>query len=139
MNHTILVVEDNLDILAASCDYLMGLGYRVEGSRDSDDAKRKIQQKHYSIVLSDVRLRNGDDSDGLVLAEFIDQHRHGTPVILLTACGDPDLHLRAMRCGVIKVLNKPQPLAQIASVVRETLFHTYDRFFTQFGLPSGGE
>lgn len=129
MKHNVLVIEDNLPLLAASCEYLRQLGYRVDSCSGVDDAIQKVQERHYSIVLSDVRLGDGDDFGGIAVAEFINEHRHGTPVILLTACGDPDLDLRAMQCSVTKLLYKPQLLAQIGGVIRDTLFQTYDRYY----------
>jgi two-component system, NtrC family, response regulator PilR len=128
MRHTVLVVEDNVAILKPICEYLSHLGYLVDGCVDGKAARRRVEQRNYSIVLTDLRLRDGNDFDGLVLAEFVNTRRPGTPVIVLTACGDPDAELKAIRCGVARVLNKPQPLAQIASVVQETLSVAYARF-----------
>jgi DNA-binding NtrC family response regulator len=128
MKHTILVVEDNQLILSSNCEYLEQIGYGVDGSATADDAKERVRQKRYSLVLSDVRLKGTRECDGLQLVDFIQRKRPGTPIILLTACGDPDVHLSAIRSGVSRVLDKPVPLAQIASVIRDTLFQTYGPF-----------
>jgi CheY-like chemotaxis protein len=127
MKHTILVVEDNPDILATNCEYLESLGYGVDSSPDGNEAKRKLRQKYYSLVLSDLRL-GGGSAEGLDLFRFIRDNRPGTPIIVLTACGEPQLYLDAIRLGVTQIIDKPKPLAKIASIISETLSSTYARF-----------
>lgn len=44
MRHTILVVEDNLERLDASCEYLMELGYSVDYATEAEDAMRGVTE-----------------------------------------------------------------------------------------------
>jgi DNA-binding NtrC family response regulator len=120
-------VDDNPDILATNCEYLAQLGYGVDGADNGDDAKRKLGQKYYSLVLTDLRLSSGT-AEGLDLLRFIQENRPGTPVIVLTACGEPQVHLDALRLGAARIINKPKSLAYIASIVSETIASVYSRF-----------
>lgn len=81
---TILLIDNDADLLGASKDYLEFKGYNVLTADNAQDAKRYCQQEVVHLAVIDVRLKDDNDDDdwsGLRLAAELDQ---AIPKIILT-------------------------------------------------------
>jgi DNA-binding response OmpR family regulator len=67
------------------------------------------------LIISDVRMPG---ANGLDVLAALRRQDTTTPVILITAFGDPDTHLEAHRLGAVLVLNKPFEMDDLRVVVR---------------------
>jgi DNA-binding response OmpR family regulator len=67
------------------------------------------------LIISDVRMPG---ANGLDVIAALRRQDTQTPVILITAFGDPDTHLEAYRLGAVMVLNKPFEMDDLRLVVR---------------------
>lgn len=101
---TLLLVDDDRDLLESTADELRGEGYRVETVECCGDACSRLGEARFDAVVSDVCL---PDDDGFRLLEFARRHVPQTPVILLTGLGRIDAAVAAMRGGASDYLTKP--------------------------------
>ena len=104
MTATILVVDDEENARTHIADYLKGEGYEVLSAANLEEARTEIGQDNADIVLLDVQLPDGYGPD---LLEETAQLPIRPPIILITAHGDIDMAVEAMRNGAHDFLQKP--------------------------------
>ena len=105
MSHgSVLVVEDDPTLREALCDTLELAGYSVSSAGDGEDALTKLSEESVGMVVSDVQMRpmNGHE----LLARIKSSHPQ-TPVLLMTAYGNIEKAVSAMRDGAVDYLAKP--------------------------------
>ena len=105
MSHgSVLVVEDDPTLREALCDTLELAGYSVSSASDGEDALTKLSEESVGMVVSDVQMRpmNGHE----LLARIKSSHPQ-TPVLLMTAYGNIEKAVSAMRNGAVDYLAKP--------------------------------
>ncbi|MEM9740700.1 MAG: response regulator transcription factor [Pseudomonadota bacterium] len=99
----ILVVDDDDRIRDLLKRYLMRVGYRVTGVGDAASARRMLQTIAFDLAIFDVMMPG---EDGLSLLSAV-RDEIETPVIILTARGDPDDRIEGLRRGADDYLAKP--------------------------------
>ena len=100
----LLVVDDDPDLLRLLGMRLRASGYQVVGAENAAQARAHLSIDHFDLVLSDVRLPDGD---GLALFRDIRAQHPALPVILLTAHGSIPDAVEATSHGVAGYLTKP--------------------------------
>ncbi|MDQ3421358.1 MAG: sigma-54 dependent transcriptional regulator [Acidobacteriota bacterium] len=100
----ILIVEDKDSLRAMLRHALESQGHDVVEARDQVEAVQQLQESQPSLVLSDLRLPEGDGFGVLRAAKDIDAD---TPVIVMTAYGSIEDAVRAMKEGALDFLGKP--------------------------------
>jgi DNA-binding NtrC family response regulator len=100
----ILLVEDKDSLRAMLRHALEGQGHTVVEACDEEEAARALQQGRPGVVLSDLRLPNGDGFGVLRAAKEIDPE---LPVIVMTAYGSIQDAVAAMKEGALDFLAKP--------------------------------
>lgn len=88
----------------------------VSGS--GEHAIQLISDRSFDVVVTDVRL---PDMSGVEVCRRLTQNRPGMPVIVMTAFGDMDLVLSAMRAGARDFIIKPQDLERSRAVIEAAL------------------
>lgn len=101
---SLLVVDDDRHLLDSMAGWLTDQGYRVDAISTSAGAKQKINQFAYDVVLSDIRLADGD---GFEVLSYCKQKRPASTVILMTGYGSPETGIEALRAGAFDLLTKP--------------------------------
>ena len=112
----ILVVEDDDALRDALLITLEAAGHRATGADGGPSALTALAREPFSMVVSDLRM---DPMDGLTLLGEI-RHRHpALPVLLMTAFGDVDKAVTAMRGGACDFMLKPfEPRTLIEQIAR---------------------
>ncbi|MCK9985087.1 MAG: two-component system, response regulator FlrC [Azoarcus sp.] len=100
----ILVVEDDAALRDAVCLTLEMGGHRVTGVDGGPAALAEIGRQAFNLVVSDLRMQ---PMDGLQLLGEIRSRLPQLPVLLMTAYGDVDKAVAAMRGGACDFLMKP--------------------------------
>ncbi len=100
----ILIVEDKDSLRAMLRHALESQGHDVIEARDQAEAVQQLQVAQPSLVLSDLRLPEGDGLGVLKASKDIDAD---TPVIVMTAYGSIEDAVRAMKEGALDFLAKP--------------------------------
>ena len=118
MSATILIVDDEENARQNISSYLTSQGYETIGVSTLAEARQSLRQEEGDIVLLDVQLPDGYGPD---LLEEIACMPARPPVILITAFGDIEMAVEAMKNGAHDFLQKPIRLDQLGkSVTRVT-------------------
>jgi two-component system response regulator PilR (NtrC family) len=113
-----LIVDDEPDIRELLAITLGRMQIGVDTAADYASAVRQLGGQRYSLVLTDMRLPDGD---GLDLVEWIQAHRPGTPVAVITAHGNVEAAVRALKLGAFDFISKPLDLAALRKLITTTL------------------
>lgn len=112
----ILVVEDDAALSEALVDSLEIAGYAVHAAADVESALAFLETHLPGLVLSDVQMPGMDGHD---LLRVIKRRHPGLAVVLMTAYGQIDKAVDAMRDGAADYLPKPfEPDRLLATVAR---------------------
>ena len=120
MNHParVLVVEDDEAIAQGLVFNLERKGYEVEVSGDGLDALERIFASSFDLVLLDVRLPG---ADGFAVCQRLRAAQNFTPVLMLTARGQPDDVIYGLKSGADDYVVKPFDLAEVLARVEGLL------------------
>jgi two-component system, NtrC family, response regulator AtoC len=110
MSATILIVDDEENARLNIGSFLTSKGYEVFEAATLTEAREKLYKDSADIILLDVQLPDGY---GPVLLEEIALLPARPPVILITAYGDIEMAVEAMKNGAHDFLQKPIQLAQL--------------------------
>ena len=114
----VLVVEDDDAIAQGLVFNLERKGYCVEASSDGLDALARIQSTTFDLVLLDVRLPG---IDGFEVCQRLRQAGVLTPILMLTARGQPDDVIFGLKMGADDYVVKPFDLAELLARVEGML------------------
>lgn len=102
----ILIVDDDLEYLESLANILRR-DFSIIKSSSSKEAK-KLLLSNPDLVLLDIRLNSTDinNREGIDILKFIKQEMLTTPVVMMTAHGDIDIAVEAMKLGAIDFIQK---------------------------------
>ncbi len=101
---TILLVDDDRQVLAAMADWLRDQGYPTDTASTLSEGLTAVGRKTYDLVLADIRLGN---DDGFDLLTYCRQNYPNTTVIMITGYGTVETAVDAIRLGAFDFLTKP--------------------------------
>ena len=120
----VLIVEDDHDLLEALCDTLKLAGYETLSAESGDEALAILKKQIVGLVVSDVQMKN---MDGFALLREIKTLNPAIPVLLMTAYGDIERAVAAMRAGACDYLLKPFESASLVSYVARYLLPAIEK------------
>lgn len=118
-NPSILIVDDDQDIVDLVMDYLSGQSYECTGFTDPQEAIASLENHTYDLVLTDLRMGQVSGMDVLRAAK--DPDPAGTMVIMMTSYPTVEDAIEAMSNGVENYVLKPFSLDALEHVVRLSL------------------
>ena len=110
MADSVLLIDDDSDVLRAVGDYFDRIGYEVARADAAEPGFEAFERMRPTVVILDLHL---PDLDGLELLERL--RAQGGSVILLTGHGDIATAVRAMQLGAEHFLTKPVDLNHLAA------------------------
>ena len=111
--NTVLVCDDEKDIVSALKIYLESEGYAVECAYDGAQALALLEGRNISLVLMDIMMPVMDGISAMVKI----RERSNVPVILLTAKGEDTDKILGLNVGADDYITKPfNPLEVLARV-----------------------
>lgn len=120
MAHRILLIDDEVDILAATSEYLREVGYEVDCAREREEAEALLEHLNYSVVITDLGLSKFKGLQGLDIASQIKQNLPNTRTIVMSGHFDPEVQNEAS--GKIDAfLPKPVSLPDLSKLVAKLL------------------
>jgi DNA-binding NtrC family response regulator len=114
----ILIVEDKDSLRAMLRHALEAQGHTVVEARDQPEAEAALAASHPAIVLSDLRLTEGD---GFGVLRAAKEHDPQLPVIVMTAFGSIQDAVAAMKEGALDFLAKPVDPEHLLLMVERAL------------------
>lgn len=117
---SILVVDDNHEVLEALRRVLEAHHYRVQCATTAGEAQRLLLKNPPNLILSDLLM---PDKDGFSFYEHVRKSTvlHDIPFIILTGAESPELRLQAHREGCDDYLLKPIDPDELLAVVEGKL------------------
>jgi DNA-binding NtrC family response regulator len=114
----ILLVEDKESLRQMLRLTLENAGYTVDQACDGAEARRKLNDSRYRLVVTDLKMPRADGLEVLKAAKAADGD---TAVILLTAYGTIDEAVQAMKEGAYEFLQKPVDSRHLLLLVERAL------------------
>lgn len=118
MKKKILVVEDNQVLCDILERWLLKAGYEVMTATDEPSARGKIKKHETALVLTDVRLPEGD---GISLLEWSIRQKQSIPFVMMTEYASIADAVRAVKLGAKDYLPKPVYEEQLLELLRGLL------------------
>ncbi|MCB1555564.1 MAG: sigma-54-dependent Fis family transcriptional regulator [Xanthomonadales bacterium] len=113
-----LVVDDERDIRELIAITLSRMGIKVETAENLAVAQRQLALRHYDLCFTDMRLPDGS---GHSLIELIAARYPDTPVAMITAHGNVDAAVNALKAGAFDFVSKPVDLHVLRRMVQSAL------------------
>ncbi len=118
MNSRILIVDDEATIRASLVESLTREGYDITSAETGEEALAKTHSVVFDLVITDLKLPG---VSGLEILQALRNQGNDTPVIMMTAYGDVDTAVSAMRSGAYDFIPKPFKLGTMKKQVRAAL------------------
>ncbi|MDH5508116.1 MAG: sigma-54 dependent transcriptional regulator [Anaerolineae bacterium] len=115
MSITVLIVDDEENARRNISDFLAAKEYEVIGVATLKDARTQVNQGVADIILLDVELPDGY---GPTLLEETAHTLNRPPIIVITAFGDIDMAVNAMKNGAHDFIQKPVKLEQLEASIQ---------------------
>lgn len=116
MRKSILFVDDEIRLLRALSLSFRKKGYHVTLAANGQEARKKIKEQETDIVFLDLNL---PDANGLeLLEEFISLYPQKV-FIIMTAYGDVESAVSAMKAGAFDYIVKPAKLDEIELIIEK--------------------
>jgi two-component system, NtrC family, response regulator PilR len=110
----VLVVDDEPDLLELVSLTLSRMSLRTRTAADIASAKKLLKSEQFDLCLTDMRLPDGD---GLDLVAWIQENRTNVPVAVITAHGNVESAVRALKLGAFDFVSKPLDLGVLRKLV----------------------
>jgi DNA-binding NtrC family response regulator len=116
----VLVADDQRDVVEALRLLLKGEGYRIESAGSPAAILDAIDAREFDAVLMDLNYARDTTSgqEGLDLLSQIRNHDATLPIIVMTAWGNVELAVEAMRRGARDFVQKPWENARLLTTLR---------------------
>lgn len=118
VSRMVLIVDDEEDILELLELTLLKMGLDVERASSVKEAIKKVKESSFDLCLTDMRLPDGD---GLEVLKYISENDQDLPVAVITAHGNTENAVAALKAGAFDYLAKPVSLEQLRTLVKSAL------------------
>lgn len=127
--YTILICDDDRDIVSALDIYLTSEGYRTVKAYDGLEALRAAERETVDLILMDIMMPN---LDGIRTTAKL-REKYNVPIILLTAKSEDADKVLGLNIGADDYVTKPFNPIEVIARVKSQL-----RRYTSLGGKSGG-
>jgi two-component system response regulator PilR (NtrC family) len=110
----VLVVDDEPDLLELVSLTLSRMNLTTRTASDLNGARRLLKAERFDLCLTDMRLPDGD---GLDLVAWIQENRAAVPIAVITAHGNIESAVRALKLGAFDFVSKPLDLGVLRKLV----------------------
>ncbi len=114
----VLVVDDEPDLVELLSLTLNRMNLETRSAATVAAARELLRTEHFDLCLTDMRLPDGN---GLELVEWIQQNRADIPVAVITAHGNVESAVRALKLGAFDFVSKPLDLGVMRKLVASAI------------------
>ena len=115
---TVLVIDDERDIRELLTITLGRMDLQVDAVGTVADARTALAERAYDLCFTDMRLPDGN---GQEIIELIAETCPDTPVAMITAYGNVDAAVNALKAGAFDFVSKPVDIQMLRGLVRSAL------------------
>ena len=113
-----LVVDDEPDICELLAITLERMDIQTDTCANVSSARDKLSRINYDVCLTDMRMPDGD---GLELVQWMQSEGLRTPVAVITAHGNVETAVKALKYGAFDFISKPVDLNDLRKLVDSAL------------------
>lgn len=113
-----LIVDDESDILELMSITLGRMGLQVDTAGSVGEAREKLDRQRFDLCFTDMRLPDGS---GLELLLHASRHHPDLPMAMITAYGNVEAAVQALKAGAFDFVSKPVDLAVLRNLVQTAL------------------
>jgi len=110
----VLIVDDESDICELIEITLMRMGIASESALNINSAKKCLENHRFDLCITDMRLPDGN---GIELVEYVHQHYNRLPIAVITAHGNMESAVKALKAGAFDFVSKPVDLQILRNLV----------------------
>ncbi|MCS6947283.1 MAG: sigma-54 dependent transcriptional regulator, partial [Steroidobacteraceae bacterium] len=114
----VLIVDDEPDLVELVELTLSRMSLETRAAPDLRTARALLEAQRFDLCLTDMRLPDGD---GLDLVAHIQQRHPSLPVAVITAHGNVELAVKALKLGAFDFVSKPLDLNVLRKMVGAAL------------------
>lgn len=114
----IAIVDDDDSIRSALQGLMKEAGYPAVAFASAEEFLESGSQRETGCLIVDIRMPG---ISGLELQARLNEDHHRIPIIFITAHGDEDMRLQALRHGAVEFLAKPFDEERLLDSVRAAL------------------
>ncbi len=118
----VLIIDDEPDICELLTLTLSRMGHSCDTAANFKQGIEYIKQNNYSLVLTDMRLPDGD---GIEIVRFIQSNKPQIPVAVITAFGNVEGAVNTLKAGAFDYVSKPVDLMMLKGIVKTALSMQY--------------
>jgi len=115
-SETVLIVEDEPDLLDVASALFMSMGYDVTTAASGQEAMSVLASRDVDILFTDIVMPNG--VNGIELAQYTRENYPNIKVMLASGYPQPALKLDQYRLGDFTFVSKPYRLSDLARGLR---------------------
>src|SRR5258708_17577350 len=120
----VLVVDDEPDLCELLSITLQRMDLTPRTANNVAVAQRMLKTEQFDLCLTDMQLPDGD---GLELVQWIQQYCPSVPVAVITAHGNMETAVRALKLGAFDFVSKPLDLAGLRKLVTTAIKLSEDK------------
>jgi DNA-binding NtrC family response regulator len=121
MSDHVLVVDDDQSMCEMIREDLIRRGFEVTWHTAAEPAFDALMQGTFNVVLTDLNMPG---MDGIDLCHRIVENRPGIPVVVITAFGNLESAVAAIRAGAYDFVTKPIELEMLALTIERAVKHS---------------
>ena len=110
----VLIVDDEPDLCELLTITLQRMNLSPRSANGVGEAQRLLKTEHFDLCLTDMQLPDGN---GLELVEWMQQYTPSVPVAVITAHGNMETAVRALKLGAYDFVSKPLDLSGLRKLV----------------------
>jgi len=110
----VLIVDDEADICELIEITLMRMNITSQSALNLADAKSLLNSEHFDLCLTDMRLPDGN---GIELVEYVQANYKDLPIAVITAHGNMESAVKALKAGAFDFVSKPVDLQILRNLV----------------------
>lgn len=111
----VLIVDDEPDLRELLELTVVKMGFDVETAGTLTEARRQLAQHAFALCLTDMRLPDGD---GIELVSLVGEQLPETQIAVITAFGNTEIAVAALKAGAFDFLSKPVALDQLRLTIQ---------------------
>jgi len=120
MKARVLLIDDDPSMLEVMAARLTRREFLVTTLTSADEAVRLLAQQDFDAVVTDLKMRG---MSGTELCSWVAQNRPDVPVIVITAFGNLETAIAAMRAGAYDFITKPIEVEALAIAIDRAVGH----------------
>ncbi|CAK8713788.1 Response regulatory domain-containing protein [Candidatus Electronema halotolerans] len=118
MQSSIMIIDDERIVGDMAKLSLSQEGYDVETFLDGESALKRLEEKTFQVVVTDLKMKG---VDGLEVLRIVKEKYPQTVVIMITAFANLDVAIEALRDDVFDFFPKPVKIKELKASIRRAL------------------